>query len=208
MSIILLDIGNVLVKVDFLPFCKAVSRDGENGAAALMSRYCEGDLKDRFDSGRIAISDYLDLIASDSLTIDMPRHRLRMAWQDIFSPVPGSIDAVRTLRHHHELWIMSDTDPLHFAFLIDRFPVLRNMDRYFLSYEHGYLKRSPEAFRHVLDASGLDASCFLLIDDREVNTSACACSGIGSILFRSWSETLASLLLADSRHYSFREDQR
>jgi FMN phosphatase YigB (HAD superfamily) len=200
MSIILLDIGNVLVKVDFFPFCKAVSRDGENGVAALMSRYCEGDLKDRFDSGRIAISDYLDLIATDPLTLDMPRHHLRKAWQDIFTPVPGCIDAVGKLRRHHELWIMSDTDPLHFAFLIDRFPVLRNMERYFLSYEHGYLKRSPEAFRHVLDSSGLEASGFLLIDDREVNTTAGACSGIETILFRSWAETLASPQLADSRH--------
>jgi FMN phosphatase YigB (HAD superfamily) len=208
MSIILLDIGNVLVSVDFWPFCRTVSRDGENGATAIMHRYCEGDLKERFDTGRIAISDYLDLIAADSQTLDMPRHRLCMAWQDIFTPVPGCIEAVGKLRSHHELWIMSDTDPLHFPFLIDRFPVLRNMDRYFLSYEHGYLKRSPEAFRHVLDSSGLDASAFLLIDDREVNTTTAARSGIDTILFRSWPETLASPQLADSRHYSFREDYR
>jgi FMN phosphatase YigB (HAD superfamily) len=202
MGIILLDIGNVLVNVDFMPFCRAVSREGEAGAAAIVERYCQGELKDRHDTGRTGSHEYLAMIAADPLTRDLPLDRLRLAWQDIFTPTPGSAEAVEALRRRHRLWIMSDTDPLHFAFLIDRFPVLRNMDRYFLSYEHGWLKRSPEAFRYVLDSSGLDAAEFLLIDDREVNTRTCAGFGIQSILFRSWQEALASPLLATFSQHS------
>ncbi|RXK82362.1 haloacid dehalogenase [Chlorobaculum sp. 24CR] len=208
MGVILLDIGNVLVNVDFMPFCRAVSRKGEAGAAAIMERYCQGELKDRHDTGRTGPQEYLSMIAADPLTRDLPPDRLRLAWQDIFVPTPGSAEAVETLRQRHRLWIMSDTDPLHFAFLIDRFPVLRNMDRYFLSYEHGWLKRSPEAFRYVLDSSGFDASGFLLIDDREVNTGTCAEAGIQSILFRSWKETLASPLLAAFSQCSAEEEAR
>ncbi|NTV68249.1 MAG: haloacid dehalogenase [Chlorobaculum sp.] len=196
MGVILLDIGNVVVNVDFMPFCRTVSRNGEAGAASIMERYCQGDLKDRHDTGWIGPNEYLAMIAADPLTLDLPLDRLRLAWQDIFTPMPDCADALETLRRRHELWIMSDTDPLHFAFLIDRFPVLRSMDRYLLSYEHGWLKRSPEAFRQVLDSTGLDSSMFLLIDDREVNTRSCAETGIGSILFRSWAETLASPVLA------------
>lgn len=207
MGIILLDIGNVLVNVDFMPFCRAVSREGEPGAAAIMERYCQGELKDRHDTGRTGPLEYLAMIAADPLTRDLPPDRLRLAWQDIFAPTPGSAEAVEALRQRHRLWIMSDTDPLHFAFLIDRFPVLRNMDRYFLSYEHGWLKRSPEAFRYVLDSSdGLDASEFLLIDDREVNTRTCAVAGVQSILFRSWKETLASSALAAFSQHSVHEE--
>ena len=197
MGIILLDIGNVLVKVDFMPFCCAVCRDAESGAARLMARYCQGELKDRHDTGRIASFDYLDMIAADPLTLDLPPRQLRLAWQDIFTPLPGSEAAVGQLRQRHELWIMSDTDPLHFAFLLDRFPLLRTMDRYLLSYEHGWLKRSPEAFRYALElAGGRDASGLLLIDDRQVNIGSCRSVGINSILFRSWRETLASPPLA------------
>ena len=35
MSIVLLDIGNVLVDVDFMTFCRKVSRNGEVGAEAI-----------------------------------------------------------------------------------------------------------------------------------------------------------------------------
>lgn len=196
MGIILLDIGNVLVTVDFSPFCRAVARDGQVGAGSIMSRFCEGELKDRHDTGQIASMEYLGMIIADPLTRDMPLHRMRLAWQDIFTPMPGSEEAVRQLRRHHQIWIMSDTDPLHFAFLLDRFPVLRNHDRYFLSYEHGYLKRSPDAFRYVLEESGRDPGEFLLIDDRVLNTISCREAGIRSILFESWQKTLASPLLA------------
>ena len=196
MGVILLDIGNVVVNVDFMPFCRAVSRNGDAGAEAIMERYCQSELKDRHDTGWIGPNEYLAMIAADPLTLDLPLDRLRLAWQDIFTPMPDCADALETLRRQHELWIMSDTDPLHFAFLIDRFPVLRSMDRYLLSYEHGWLKCSPEAFRQVLDSSGLDPSMFLLIDDREVNTRSCAEAGIESILFQNWAEALASPVLA------------
>ncbi len=192
MSIILLDIGNVLVNVDFMPFFRAVCRDVESGAEQLMERYCQGDLKEQHDTGQIASLDFLRMIAADPLTRDLPLHQIRLAWQDIFTPTPGSVEALSQLRRHYELWIMSDTDPLHFAFLLDRFPLLRNMDRYLLSYEHGHLKRSPEAFRHVLDLAERDVSELLLIDDRQVNTDSCRMVGIESILFRSWPETIAS----------------
>ncbi|HHE32399.1 MAG TPA: haloacid dehalogenase [Chlorobaculum parvum] len=196
MGIILLDIGNVLVNVDFMPFCRAVCRDSESGAERLMDRYCQGEFKDRHDTGRLASFDYLDMIAADPLTLDLPLRQLRLAWQDIFTPLPGSEAAVGQLRQRHELWIMSDTDPLHFTFLLDRFPFLRTMDRHLLSYEHGWLKRSPEAFRYALELAGRDASGLLLIDDRQVNIDSCRAAGIDSILFRSWRETLASPPLA------------
>jgi FMN phosphatase YigB (HAD superfamily) len=192
MGIILLDIGNVVVSVDFMPFCKAVSRNGEVGAMAVKGRYCEGELKDRFDSGKIAPQEFLGMVASDPLTLDIPLHELRSAWQEIFTLQKGCIEAIRQLQEHHTLWIMSDTDPLHFAFLLNMFPVLRSMERYFLSYVHGYLKRSPDAFRHVLDSSGIEACEFILIDDREVNCASGRSVGINTILFRNWPETLAS----------------
>jgi len=196
MRIILLDIGNVLLDVDFMPFCRAVCRDAESGAEQLMERYCQGELKELHDTGRIASLDFLRMIAADPLTRDLTLQQLRLAWQDIFTPTPDCETAVGQIRQRYKLWIMSDTDPLHFAFLLDRFPILRNMDRYLLSYEHGHLKRSPEAFRYALDLVGRDASELLLIDDRQVNIDSCCTVGIESILFQSWPETLASPLLA------------
>ena len=199
MGIILLDIGNVIVSVDFEPFCRAVARDGNAGADEIRRRYCDSDLKDGHDRGLVASGDFLRKLADDPATVDRPLSFFRSAWQRIFSPLQGSADGIRQLRDRHQIWIMSDTDPLHFAYLIDSYPVMREADRYLLSYEHGFLKRQPEAFRHVLDSSGLDPEQFTLVDDRQVNVDVCRSFGMNAILFESWAGVLASPILSDRR---------
>jgi FMN phosphatase YigB (HAD superfamily) len=192
MSIILLDIGNVIVSVDFEPFCRAASRDGTTGPGRIRNRYCDSALKDRLDRGMVAPGEFLGMLAEDPETVDMPLPFFRNAWQRIFTPVPGSEEGIASLREHHEIWIMSDTDPLHFAYLIDAYPVMRGHDRYFLSYEHGLLKRDAEAFLHVLGNSVHDPGQFILVDDRSVNIESCRRVGMEGILFSNWSEVLDS----------------
>jgi FMN phosphatase YigB (HAD superfamily) len=205
MSIILLDIGNVIVSVDFLPFCRTVARNAGSGEHEMFRRYCEGDLKNRFDKGGIAPYEYLHLIARDPFARKMPLHQLKAAWQNIFSLKEGCSEAVPLLKRHHTVWIMSDTDPLHFTFLLNNYAVLRGIECYYLSYEHGTLKSSVDAFNHVLDSSGCLPGDFLLIDDRKENCAACEKAGMGSLLFLSWPETLATLGL---QHASDRETEQ
>ncbi|NTW73682.1 MAG: HAD-IA family hydrolase [Chlorobiaceae bacterium] len=196
MGIVLLDIGNVIVSVDFEPFCRAVARDGGAGMEAIRSRYCDSPLKDRLDRGMVAPGEFLGMLADDPMTVDRPRSFFRSAWQQIFTPVPGCVDGLARLRERHQIWIMSDTDPLHFTWLLDTYPFMRGHDRYFLSFEHGLLKREPEAFLHVLDSSGLAPEQFVLVDDRPVNIDACRRCGMKGILFGNWTDLHASPLLS------------
>ncbi|NTV06502.1 MAG: haloacid dehalogenase [Chlorobiaceae bacterium] len=187
MGIILLDIGNVIVDVDFGAFCRAVSRDGEEGAEAIFSRYCISEEKLLFDKGLIAPLDYLGMMAGDPEIRSMPLNELEAAWQNIFTLKEGVAKAIGRLREKHAIWIMSDTDPLHFSFLLNNFPVLKQAERYLLSFEHGYLKREPEFFRELLAAEPeRDAREFILIDDREENCRCAEACGIRTHLFIDW----------------------
>ena len=193
MSIILLDIGNVIAAVDFFRFCKGVLSDSFSDPQAVYMKYCQGELKTKFDQGIIAPLDYLCMIGRDSLTGNMSHGEIRERWQDVFSPMEGAEEGVETLSRERRLWIMSDTDPLHFAFLLTRYPLLRERERYYLSYEHGFMKSSPEAFQHVLDDTGIAAQEFILIDDKPENCRAAESVGIKSIRFASWPETITAL---------------
>lgn len=193
MSIILLDIGNVLVSVDFTAFCRGALPSGSVDGQALCDKYCQGELKSRFDRGMIAPFDYLAMIEGDRLIQNSKTSDIRAKWQNIFTPVQGADRGVELLEKEHRIWIMSDTDPLHFTFLLNTVPLLRGRERYYLSYEHGFLKSSQEAFMHVLSDSGLPAEEFLLIDDRHENCIAASETGIRSIQFTSWKETLGKV---------------
>lgn len=193
MSTILLDIGNVLVSVDFLSFCRGVLPDGSADEQSICQKYCQGELKSRFDRGMIAPYDYMAMISADPATQSSCSLEIRVKWQNIFTPMLGAEYGVEILGREHRLWIMSDTDPLHFLFLLNNFPLLKGRERYYLSYEHGVLKNSPEAFRNLLSDSGVPAEEFLLIDDRPENCKAASEAGIRSIRFTSWPETLAAI---------------
>ena len=193
MSIILLDIGNVLVSVDFMRFCRAVAVNPFSGEDEIFRKYCSGELKDKLETGWIAPLEYLALVARDPLARAMPPQELRQHWQDIFELLDGAVEAVTLLKQSHLLWIMSDTDPLHFTFLLNNYPLLRSADRYYLSFEHGKMKTTVDAFTYMLESSGRTADEFVLIDDKAVNCASASQAGIRSIQFQSWSETLALL---------------
>ena len=183
----------MIASVDFLRFCRGVVLDASSDLQAVSRKYCEGDLKLKFDQGIIAPLDYLCMIGRDSLTASMSHGEIRELWQNVFSLLEGAEEGVETLSREHQLWIMSDTDPLHFAFLLSHYSFLRERERYYLSYEHGFLKSSPEAFEHVLNDSGLPAHEFVLIDDKPENCSSAAAVGIKSIRFETWPETITAL---------------
>lgn len=193
MSIILLDIGNVLVSVDFMRFCRDVALDPVSGAPEIYRKYCTGELKEKLETGLIASFEYLDVIARDPNSRALPLHELKLRWQDIFEPLEGAVEAVQRLKERHAVWIMSDTDPLHFTFLLNNYPVLRDADRYYLSFEQGKMKNSVEAFKRVLENSGCGADEFVLIDDKEENCASASQAGIRSVLFHNWRDTLALL---------------
>ena len=90
MSIILLDIGNVIASVDFLRFCRGVVLDASSDLQAVSRKYCEGDLKLKFDQGIIAPLDYLCMIGRDSLTASMSHGEIRELWQNVFSLLEGA----------------------------------------------------------------------------------------------------------------------
>jgi len=193
MRIILLDVGDVLVSVNFMRFCRAVAIDRVAGAEEVYRKYCTGKLKEKFETGWIAPHEYLAIIAGDPLSKVMPLYELKLRWQDIFEPLEGAVEAVRLLKEKHFLWIMSDTDPLHFTFLINNYPLLRSVDRYYLSFEHGKMKRSVDAFGYLLESSGVSSDDFILIDDKAINCASASEAGIRSIQFLNWQDTLALL---------------
>jgi glucose-1-phosphatase len=196
MSIILLDIGNVLVTVDFMRFCQAVAIDmnaGPEGGEEIFQKYCTGELKEKLETGWIGPLEYLAMIARDPHVKAVSLTVIKQHWENIFEPLEGAVEAVRFLRQKHSLWIMSDTDPLHFTFLLNNYPLLRSADRYYLSFEHGRMKSSVEAFTHVLESSGREADELILIDDKPENGASASKAGIRSILFQSWQDTLALL---------------
>ena len=53
---------------------------------------------------------------------------------------------VEWLKPIHRLVLGSNTDPIHFAYSVQQFPVLGNFESFFLSYEMGLMQRFSTIF--------------------------------------------------------------
>lgn len=105
------------------------------------------------------------------------------AFVDVFTRNQPVIDLYRRLKGRHRLILLSNTDPLRFGFVRERFPDILFFDDYVLSYEVRALKPGPEIYKEALRrAAGPPASC-VFVDDMEENIAGAEALGLKTILY-------------------------
>ncbi len=180
--IILFDLGNVLVHLDLVRGLGHLRRlAGPRAPADLQgAEVFFGAPSLACNQGLLSPEDFLAALARQ-LELPFPdaAKSVRAAWCDIFTPWPEMESlAADVLAAGHRAYLASNTDPIHFAFLRERMPVLDRLDACFLSYEARLLKPDPEFFRALLARYQLVASECLFLDDRPDNVAAAASVGI------------------------------
>jgi HAD superfamily hydrolase (TIGR01509 family) len=106
------------------------------------------------------------------------------AYVDVFSRNQPVIDLYRGLKGRMKLILLSNTDPLRFGFVRERFPDILFFDDYVLSYEVRAIKPDPRIYREAVKRSGaLPASC-IFVDDLEENITGATALGLKAILYK------------------------
>ena len=106
-------------------------------------------------------------------------------WNSLLSANEAIVPLVERLKSDHRIVLGSNTDPIHFSHSVNRFPVLENFERHFLSYEMGLLKPDPAYFHHVLYGLWTSPGDCIFIDDRVENVRSAQNIGIKSLVFES-----------------------
>ncbi len=181
-SIILFDLGNVLVKVDYAAFLRTLGFDHEMTEGELY--HLLEDESRAFEMGKATAEEFLQVINAKlgkSYTFD----QFRKAWVSILpSPVLGVPELVERLAPSYRLMLLSNTNELHFHHLDEMLPVLKRFERYFLSYEIGVLKPDPAVYQVVLTNVDVPPQQILFIDDLKQNIRTAEAAGMSGIVFQ------------------------
>ncbi len=133
--------------------------------------------------GRISEEAYLSQLV-DRQRWDLPVETLKQQIRlNFHHQVEGTLDIISELAVSYPVVLVSDHAREWVAYITDVHPFLSLFTRTFYSYEYGYLKSEPAAFRHILDCLGAAPEECLLIDDSEPNTVVAAGLGISTIRF-------------------------
>lgn len=185
---VVFDIGGVLLSFDHMKACKAIGARCAMSAEEVYERVFTSGLEASYDRGMPTGEFYGEV--SKRLAIkapfDVPPDEFGLLWSDIFEENPGIEEVVRTLSGMVRLFILSNTNPLHYEFAAGRFPFLNDcFEAAFLSYEIGEGKPSPVIYRTVVEKTGLKPEELFYIDDREEHVEAAKALGIRSLRFTS-----------------------
>lgn len=176
-EVLLFDLGGVLV--DF---------GGAEGLAALLPeplplaevearwQRCPHSLA--FGSGTLDVDAFADAFMRD-WGIGIPREAFLAeyrAWARGF--LPGARELLEELRPRYRLAALSNSNPLHWARLVDECGLASAFEVALSSHEVGWRKPAREMYQAALDRLGVAPGAVLFLDDAPGNVAAAAAMGM------------------------------
>jgi HAD superfamily hydrolase (TIGR01509 family) len=182
-KLITFDLGNVLVKVDHLEFCRRLASLTQGAAEDVFDYVFNSTLEPGYDTGKITSQEFYQQIVAH-FNVSLEFERFARWWNSLFSPMPGMAEVVARLARGYPLFLLSNTNALHFDYIQENYPLLNNFSHFVLSYQVGSRKPEPGIYASLLRQAGMPPENILFIDDKMPFVTAARAQGI-----RAWQFT-------------------
>ena len=161
---IIFDLGNVLIYFDYNRFFAACGfapeeRDVDEALPVIL----------RFDAGLIGRDEFY-LGMKKVFSFDLSPAEFEAAWCDNFWENTEMIDFAHELSRQYRIFILSNTDEIHFPYIWQKFPSLHVFrQNILLSYELQAVKPEKLIYRKALRKFDLIPAECIFIDDKKIN---------------------------------------
>lgn len=172
-----LDLGNVLVKVDHFRFCRRLAGLARLTPEEVFTQVFESSLEHSYDTGRLTSEEFHRRV-TEHFQVALPYPQFTDWWNDIFDPLEGMAETVSRLAARYPLYLVSNTNALHFAYIRERYPFLSHFRRFVLSFEVGSRKPEPHFYQTLIQETGLPPSQCLFVDDKLAFVAAARAQGL------------------------------
>lgn len=181
-SSIIFDLGNVLVNVEYERFRQKIYRNGVSE-----ERY-NGFFKGAeyrilgYEAGEISTEEFISRCIRE-LGLKMSDEEFSFAFNDMFSEISEMKSLVSELASigKHNLFLLSNTSPLHFEHIKKNFGFVNLLHKFALSYELKSLKPDAIIYERTTRHLGIDPEESLFIDDLRENCEAAEKFGFKTI---------------------------
>ncbi|MFB3829437.1 MAG: HAD family hydrolase [Bryobacteraceae bacterium] len=182
---ILFDLGKTLIPFDFTRGYSGMEALCGVDAAEIRARLGTTDLVERFESGFVEPDEFVrELSAIIGAEVDYAG--FCRAWSSIFLPDPLVPEAMlEALHRNYRLLLLSNTNAIHFAMLVETYPLLRHFDDFVLSYKVKAMKPDPAIYREAIALAGCRAEECFYTDDVAAYVEAARSEGMQAAQFQS-----------------------
>ncbi len=184
MKNIIFDLGKVLVDYNFDIFYKELKYEP---GLEILTESAIPILE--FESGRITRQEFYQQLKN----IYKFEHSLadfEKVWCSVFTELTGLVDYARELKENYNVYVLSNTDEIHFTNIWQDYPELHFFEgNLMLSYELDSVKPQKEIYERALGKFDLKPEDCLFIDDKQENIQGAGEMGIAGILYTNFEDT-------------------
>jgi len=192
-SIIVFDLGNVLINFDYNIAVKKFDEIEPNLGNKFLEHHKNNyHIHRTFEKGIISEDEFVK-IALAGVNNKVDAKTFSKIYSDIFIPNDDVISLLQILKKKFKLILLSNTDPLHKKYGWMNYKFLSHFDHLVLSFEVGSVKPEEKIFRKVEELSQLPSQEHLFIDDIAEYAEAAKKLGWDAIQFLNYPQLLAEL---------------
>jgi putative hydrolase of the HAD superfamily len=151
----------------------------------------------KYELGLLSDAEFLAGIC-DQVGGGVTQHDFLEAWNCIFAVKPllsGML--LSELAQKYPLWIVSNTNRMHFGFIRERYAFLTKFTGWILSFEVGAAKPDPLIFTRALQRAQFSASDVVFVDDQLPNVESARRLGIDAFQFLDAEQTEREFRMRD-----------
>jgi glucose-1-phosphatase len=184
------DLGNVILPFDNRQIAEKLHR-----RSALKDSLTPSDIFEYlFDWETGSVNGYEEGLSSsqeffsdlkDRYELDLGFQEFKDIWNDIFTENPDVKEIITTLKGKgFPLFLLSNTNELHFTYIFDRYPIVHLMDELILSFEVGAKKPKKRMYDAIFERTDVQRDEVFYVDDMAPYVEQARSMGIKGHVFR------------------------
>ncbi len=185
---IILDLGGVLLNIDYYKTIEAFKELGIPNFEELFTQAKQEHLFDKYESGLIDSDDFIEGLKK-KLPPTISGEEIKSAWNAMLLDFPDErLDFLLKLKQNYNTVLLSNTNPIHleaFHKIIQDNNGINSLDVYFdkvyFSSDMGKRKPNPDIFLEVCNERGFEPSETLFIDDTEQHVEGAKKAGLNAV---------------------------
>jgi putative hydrolase of the HAD superfamily len=184
-DVVYFDLGKVIVDFDHSRAARELLKVTPLSLKEAMAVLSDGELVSEYETGRLSSQEHYRKVCR-RLQMEVSIEKFRELWGSMFLPEPLLSESfLQDLKKRYRLMLLSNTNEIHFDFVIQNYPILRMIEERLLSYQAGCMKPEARIFELAIKKAGVAPENIFFTDDRPENIEAAQRSGIQALLFQS-----------------------
>jgi glucose-1-phosphatase len=164
-SVIVFDLGNVLIPFDYKPVLAKFNKIKPGLGEKFRKLYAENyHIHRNYEKGILSTDQFLSIML-DWLENELSEEKFIQIYSNIFTVNAQVVNLLPELKKRYMLVLLSNTNPIHKKFGYQNYQFLNYFDKLILSHEVGALKPEETIYRAVEMFTNKPSEEHLFIDD-------------------------------------------